>query len=55
MKTPNRRQGRKEFQRPKLECYGQMEQIVMQSYNTSGQLTGRGGIWEGTARDIFGS
>jgi len=54
MKTPNRRQGHKEFQRPKLQCHGRIEQIAVPSYNPSRRPAGRGGACGGTARDISG-
>ena len=54
METHRRHETRKKLVKPKLICFGQMHEIVMQSPSPT-RFEGRGGISGGTAKDFFGN
>ncbi|MGI6352297.1 MAG: hypothetical protein ACOX6M_11485 [Armatimonadota bacterium] len=57
METHRTHETRKKFVKPQVICFGQMHEIVMQSYPSPGpvRFDGRGRISQGTAKDFFGN
>ena len=54
METHRRHETRKKLVKPKLICFCEMHEIVMQSPSPT-RFSGRGGISQGTAKDFFGN